>query len=300
MISIIFTLILFLWSTKCELLTYEIIVNPSNFFDNKYHSLSKNSGSEKINPYDENKACFMDIKDKNIIVYTQDYKTFVTSGEKRFEFTGHPNTINLISCFKFNSHSYLIFKKMDTEETVIIRGNHAKIFKNLKFDKILFDPIQKQLYLYYNYQIFNIEMDYLEEIWKNSELNYHGIIKLNYITSLESKTTDLLIINNLVYYINESKMYKFRIDTKKEIKFVSETNAPKFNYILFEVEKELKIGSNTNLWLTALYIIDVLIILACFYVFKKPKIFMENRRFHGHPLVEIISKDNDNDRVYQA
>jgi hypothetical protein len=95
-------------------------------------------------------------------------------------------------------------------------------------------------------------------------------------------------------------MYKFRIDTKKEIKFVSETNASKFNYILFEVEKELKIGSNTNLWLTALYIIDVLIILACFYVFKKPKIFMENRRFHGHPLVEIISKDNDNDRVYQA
>lgn len=301
MISIILTLFSLFLSTQSELNNYEILASPPNYFDNEYHILSKNSANEKISSFDEKNACMMEIKDRKIIFYIQNYKSLVRSGGFHIELPGHPNSIKLITCFKYSAYSYIIYKNIEKNETVIIRGNNAKTFKGLKFDKIMFDSIEKKLYLLHYNQLYNIEIGYLENIWKNSSWSQYGVIKMNFVASIKSGTTDLFIINNYIFYIFESKIYKFKIYSQNEEEFVTDTNSLKFNYLLFKAENKINIGGNTQFWLTMLYIIDVLIILACIYIFKQPR-FLKSKRFEGHPLTVLISNDDhdDKDRVYHA
>jgi hypothetical protein len=84
-----------------------------------------------------------------------------------------------------------------------------------------------------------------------------------------------MIFKNYIYFIKEYSIYKTKIGTKV-VEFVNNSSSPNFNFILFENYNKVIHSDSSRLFLTILYIIDVIIILIFIYLIKKKKLTKKN------------------------
>jgi hypothetical protein len=201
----LFFLSLILYASS-ELINYEIMVDHPNFFDKHFVVMTKNNANEKIFGYSPTEACYATLNRNHLGVYIQNVQTLEKSAEILFEIPVDQAHISIISCFKHKDSSYIIFKRHDTEETVFIQGqNNAKTFRNLNYDRILFDHLENKLYMTKNSLLYNIETNYLDSIWTKTAQTRFGVLPINYITKYEN-STDLLIIADHLYFIKDHKV----------------------------------------------------------------------------------------------
>lgn len=282
MILIIFALTL---QVSSELINYHISINSPNYFDSNYIILSKNYGSEKIFGYDKNEACFIRVNPMNIVAYTQESRTFKRTSSMLFENSKKSKEIEIKNCFKYKEDSYIIYRIKNTNETVIIKGkNNIKKFTTLIYDDIKFDYILNKMYFIHNFTIYEVEMKFFEEIWEANNYVSNGILKINPIEKLDQKTTDLIIIGNVIFLIKEGQIFKKKIYDNEYI-FVAKTNSLEFNYALFEMKPSIKSGDGKYTLNLFYALFEIVIVLLCIYLINYLKLFKKKK--YGQVSIEM-------------
>jgi hypothetical protein len=287
MIWFIFSLII---HAKSELLSYEIALKSPIYFDDQYKIFSRNNPAEQIYGYDKDHACLMRKNERCLKVYIQNVRTLEKSAEISFETDRMQTPIYLINCFKYKGNSFVIYNQGKNEETTIIRGNNEiRKLKNFKYDAIRFDHINEKLYLTQGHIIYNIEMDYFENIWNPKNISHHGLLKINSVSMLDNTITDFQIFKNYIYLIKEFIIYKSKVGAK-EIVMINNSSSTKFNFVLFENFNKVVYADSSKILLTILYLIDVIVIMIFIYFFKNTKLKQINR-YEGVPIeMEIFNK----------
>lgn len=280
--------------TSGEVIEYKININPSNYFDSIYSTISKNSANEKIFGYDENNICFVQVTNRNIIAYTQNWQTFERTSDSLFEISRHPNQIKIINCFKFNRYSYIIYKYKDNNEIVMIKGKNNGKTLEISFDDIKYDYLSKKLYLINNSMIYDIEMNDFENIWKSTNKASDGYLKINLITTIDKTISDFLIIEDAIYIIKDNKIFKKKIE-EKDYNFVTTTNSLHFNYIFYKPNSDYNLGNSTNVYLLILYGMELLIIFIGLFVLNYSGIIKKRRKNDHFPvLLEVLDEKHKN------
>jgi hypothetical protein len=280
----------FLISVNSELTSYEITLSSPAYFDGQFKILSRNKANEHIFGYDKDRACFIRKDERHIFAYFQSVRTIERSAEVFFEVAGIQSPIILINCFKFNGNSFIIYKQQSNGETTIIRGNNEmRKLRNLNYDDIRYDHINEKLYLVRGHAIYDVEIEYFEDIWKSLNSSNYGVLKMNAVSILDFSTTDFLIFKNHIYFIKDFKIYKTEIGTK-DVDFVSNSGSKHFNFITFETNNKVINADSSKLLLTILYIIDVIVIVIFVYFIKK-KQSKGQMKYNEVPIVmEVFNK----------
>jgi hypothetical protein len=273
----------FFISANSELTTYEVLLSSPHYFDGRYKIFSRNHPDEHIFGYDKNYACLMRKNARHIDVYIQNSRTLEKTADVSFEISGLQSPISIVNCFKYNGNSFIIYKQDQHDETTIIRGNNEiKKIKKFNYDAIRFDHNNDELYIRRGLVIYKIAMQYFEKMWDSKNISQHGVLKMDSISILDSKTTDFLIFNNYIYFIKEFYIYKTNIYTNL-VEPVSNSSSRTFNFISFEINNKIIFADSSKILLIVLYIIDIIVIMIFVYFFKNKK-FIQKNRYQNLPL----------------
>lgn len=279
-----------------EFIDYKITMNSPNYFDSKYIIVSKNYGDENIFGYDEDEACFIKVGPQNIIAYTQKMVSFEQTSGSLFENKRHPALIKIINCFKYNQNSYIIYKHLNNNESVIIKGkNNIKYFSNLNYEDIKYDYDSKNLYLIKNNMIYQVNMKNFEEIWKEIDNSLYGKIEIFQVSQLDNMTTDLIIMENNIFIIKQGMIYKRKL-RHSDYTFVGHTNSEKFNLIFFKPKYHSESSNPFNFYLIIPYIVEFIIIFIGLYIIKYTKLLKRNKNEHFPIFMEMEVYDKKNEK----
>jgi hypothetical protein len=273
----------FFINTNSEITTYEVTLSSPHYFDGRYKIFSRNHPDEHIFGYDKNHACLMRKMERHINVYIQNSRTLEKTAEISFEISGLQSPITIVNCFKYNGNSFIIYKQDQNDETTIIRGNNEmRKIKIFNYDAIRFDHNNDELYIRRGLVIYRIASQYFEKIWDSKNISQHGVLKMDSVSILDSKTTDFLIFNNYIYFIKEFYIYKRNIYTKV-VEPVSNSSSRIFNFISFEINNKIIYADSSKILLIVLYVIDMIVIFIFIYFFKNKK-FKQKSRYEDKPI----------------
>jgi hypothetical protein len=123
--------------------------------------------------------------------------------------------------------------------------------------------------------IYKIAMQYFEKMWDSKNISQYGVLKMDSVSILDSKTTDFLIFNKYIYFIKEFYIYKTNIYTKA-VEPVSNSSSRTFNFISFEINNKIIYADSSKILLIVLYVLDIIMIMIFVYFFKNKKFKQKN------------------------
>ncbi|KAL3096591.1 hypothetical protein niasHT_026348 [Heterodera trifolii] len=248
-----------------EWINVELSVDPPNFFDRTFRSLSKTSPIQHWFGYNRNTACHVE-RETNInrLYNSADSWNIALTDVDNFMSWGQ-QTIELLSsalpwaCFGHGRHSFVIFDlRNDANEVVVVRGHQHKIARHLSaYGRILFDHISARLYMVDKRErrIHELLISDLERWWTLNNTDGRGggnghsggsenstathSLRSNFVGFLPEQKTDYFIAADHVYLIWRRRVYKFRIghyfnDPSSQLHFLTNSSDIRFNFLIFE------------------------------------------------------------------
>jgi hypothetical protein len=167
---------------------------------------------------------------------------------------------------------------------MIMRGHQQKRIRALRFERLVFDTVEKKLYAFRREGKGSIivdewDLNAIERLWlTNTSDSTIDIVKEKHALLTEENITDILIIDGQMYSIHNNRIYKRSLDElSREKEFVTEISADKFPFLLFchqsaNVTKVKMNGVNSHYTLMLLALIDMIIMYAFYMIYKKLKL----------------------------
>ncbi|KAL3110339.1 hypothetical protein niasHT_011777 [Heterodera trifolii] len=247
-----------------EWINVELSVDPPNFFDRSFRTISKTSPAQHWFGYNRDTACHVELERNINRLYTNpntwnialtDVDNLMSLGRTTIEI---PSTALPWACFGHGGHSFVIFNlQNDAGEVTVLRGHQQKIARQLSaYGRILFDHIAARLYIVDKSErrINELLIADLERWWTlnntDDALNTTSahVLRSNFVGFLPEQKTDYFIAADHVYMIWRRRVYKFRIghyfnDPSSQLQFLTNSSDIRFNFLLFEAGAE-KLGED--------------------------------------------------------
>ncbi|KAL3087934.1 hypothetical protein niasHT_018317 [Heterodera trifolii] len=290
-----------------EWINVELSVDPPNFFDRSFRTISKTSPAQHWFGYNRDTACHVELERNINRLYTNpdtwnialtDVDNLMSLGRTTVEI---PSTALPWACFGHGGHSFVIFNLQNAAgEVTVLRGHQQKIAGQLSaHGRILFDHVADRLYIVDRSErrINELFIADLERWWTlnntDDALNRTAhVLRSNFVGFLPEQKTDYFIAADHVYLIWRRQVYKFRIghyfnDPSSQLQFLTNSSDIRFNFLLFEAGAE-KLGEDGDrrnsrstgaiqavssngierLLLALTYLFDVVVILIAICAFR--------------------------------
>lgn len=286
------------------------------FDDNRYYAYPKDDSLEAY-AYDSSRVCKIRRIGSGYYANLENaYSIIEKSPLQGLNVIDERQTCIFLACFKYKEFSYILYKYNANNLIYVMRGHLTMTFRlPIELEKICYDQVQSTAYaLSVNSHLYSMNLEALQTYWRNN--NEEGGKK----REEENETTlwssvfaetgifwdntpinDMIIVNNTVYYYENSQLYLYKTEIATPSSNFYRTTivpihstTPKFSYILFENPSNMNIplpsgvisndddvmqqyrtekddekdAAKEMIWKILLYTLDVLFIFAAFCLLR--------------------------------
>jgi hypothetical protein len=196
--------------------------------------------------YDLNRVCRLTTNNNgDYFVDMVEARSRIKSCPSKFLTTPKTEKAVMLNCLFYKDYTYILYRLNDYLH--IVRGFYQKTFTtNSSIVGMYFDPGVKNLYAYLaNDDLSLVDLDHISNNWDT--FSDTAILKIDKTNISLKNATDILLLNNWIYFIKDGYRYKRDFLNNVTNIIYGGYHGAKFDYLLFQHQQEDVIKTGNTL-----------------------------------------------------